>query len=272
MEEPGMGRRTYAVWAGLLRALLALGVAVFPVHAQSADVLDLSIEADTVLPEPGHQWLVVILVDHPVPVEVRVRPPAFPPSLHLERVRVLPRVKGDSRQTTVEYEFSVLWENSFTLGSFEINVPGKRGLTQPFAVRPAGSASSNAPVALLLPRLFWTMDQPPSPNAGSPPKALHTGEAAELALRYVYPPGGSLPPEIRSQSAAAWSYRPTLPENAILEVLPGPPQPDAVPETGVLLRLRVIPLKGPAFSLRETRLTLNGHPLTVPSLEAPIAP
>jgi hypothetical protein len=95
---------------------------------------------------------------------------------------------------------------------------------------------------------------------------------AEIALRYEYPSGASLPAETRAQSASAWSYRPGLPVNAIMETLPGPPLPDPAPapdrgETGVLLRLRVIPLEGRLLALPETRLILAGLSLSVPPLE-----
>jgi hypothetical protein len=161
----------------------------------------------------------------------------------------------------VECDFVVLREADFTLGPFEVAVPGKRGLTRPFTVYAAGSASP-LPEDAALPRLFWD----------APQDALRIGGAAEIALRYEYPPGASLPVETRSQSAAAWSYRPGLPVNAILETLSGPPLPDPAPapglgETGVLLRLRIIPLEGRLLSLPETRLILSGRSLNVPPLE-----
>jgi hypothetical protein len=60
--------------------------------------------------------------------------------------------------------------------------------------------------------------------------------------------------------------------NAIMELLPGPPLPgppaaSGQSETGVQLRLRVIPLEGPALTLPETRLVLAGSRLNVPGLE-----
>jgi hypothetical protein len=263
-------------------AFAALILAVSPLAAQTGggDTLKLSIEADPVPPEPGRLWSVVILADHPTPAEVRVQAPALPSLLRLERVRILPRVSDGVRQTAVEYEFFVIREGPFTLGSFEISAGGKRGLTPPLTIRSAGPSTQAA--SPLLPRLFWAAPAPAaSPNTGSGgrtmPGALRVGEAAEIVLRYAYPPGGRLSTEPRLQSAAAWSYRPAPPENAILEILPGPPRPDPSPptgnsqgETGVLLRLRVIPLEGPTLSLGETRLILDGRPLTVPTLELPI--
>jgi hypothetical protein len=167
----------------------------------------------------------------------------------------------------VEYDFLVLKEASFTLGSFELSVPGKRGLTPPFTVRAGGPGAQGGG-----PRLFWAFPPPLSPAAsGGRPGDLRTGEAAEIALCYEYPPGASLPAEARSQTAASWSYRPAPPVNAILELLPGPPQPGPPAggqgESGVLLRLRIIPLEGPSVSLPETRLTLAGSSLAVPALE-----
>jgi hypothetical protein len=252
-----------------LAAAFAAVLALFPgrpvsLCAQSGDgVLGVSIEAEPVLGEAGSIWTMTILVDHSVPAEVRLQPPALPASLRPERVRILPRTDGGVRRTVVEYDFLVLRKSPFTLGPFELNVPGKRGLTLPFAVRAAGPTGSDRDPAL--PRLFW---------AASPSGVLRTGEPAEIALCYTYPPGGSLPDEARSQSAASWSYRPAPPVNAILEVLPGPPLPGppAEGETGVLLRLRIIPLGGTALSLPETRLVLAGSPLSVPGLELRIDP
>jgi hypothetical protein len=232
-------------------------------------VLGLGIEAELVLDEVGSIWTVTILVDHPVSAEVRVQPPALPSSLHLERVRVLPKTGGGVRRTLVEYDFLVLRKDTFTLGSFEVSVPGKRGLTPPLTIHAVASGSPGMDGDLSFPRLFWAA---PSGGGQGPPATLRTGEPAEIALWYVYPPGVSLPAEARSQSAVSWYYRPALPVNAILEILPGPPLPGPLAasghgETGVLLRLRIIPLEGPALSLPETRLILAGSSLTVPALE-----
>jgi hypothetical protein len=219
----------------------------------------LSVEAEPVLGKAGSIWTVTILVRHPDPAEVRVKAPALPSSLRLERARIQPRLSGGVRQTVVEYDFLVLREAGFTLGSFELTVPGKRGLTRPFTVSAIGPQT---PDDTPLPRLFWA----------APPDTLRIGEAAEIALRYEYPPGASLSAETRSQSAASWSYHPALPVNAILEVLPGPPLPGPVSdpgqgETGILLRLHVIPLEGRLLSLPETSLTLDDRLLAVPPLE-----
>jgi hypothetical protein len=257
------------VFAVLLALLSGRPVSL---HAQSGGgVLGLSVEADPVLGEAGGIWTVTILVDHPVSAEVRIQPPVLPSSLRLERIRVSSRTGAGIRRTVVECDFLVLKEKPFTLGSFELSVPGKRGLTPPLTVRAAASGSPGTQGDTPLPRLFW---EAPAISGGGQgqPAALRTGEPAEIALCYAYPPGVSLPAEVRSQSAVSWSYRPVPPVNAILEVLPGPPQSASPPvpgqgETGVLLRLRIIPLEGPSLSLPETRLILAGNPLNVPALE-----
>jgi hypothetical protein len=241
-------------------------------HAQSGGgVLDLSVEADPVLSEAGSLWTVIILVDYPVPSEVRMQPPALPSSLRLERIRVASRTDAGIRRTVVECDFLVLREESFTLGSFELSVPGKRALTPPLTVYAAVSGSPGTRGDTSFPRLFWAAAAVSGGGRGQL-GALRTGEASEIVLCYAYPPGISLPAEARSQSAASWSYRPAPPVNAIMEVLPGPPLPGSPPisgqgETGVLLRLRIIPLWGPILSLPETRLILAGNPLNVPALE-----
>jgi hypothetical protein len=234
-------------------------------------------EAGPVLGGEGSIWTVTILADHPVPAEVRVQPPDLPPSLRLEQIRISPRASGGTRRTAVAYDFLVLKETSFTLGPFELSAPGKRGSTLPFTVRAASSGLREPDGGPPPPRLFWASPVPRSPAvSGILPDALRIGEAAEIDLCYEYPPGASLPEEARSQTAAAWSYRPALPVNAILEIMPGPPQtgsPSAPGrgESGVLLRLRLIPLEGPSLSLPETRLTLAGASLAVPALELRLA-
>ncbi|MDR1353048.1 MAG: hypothetical protein LBK05_07185 [Treponema sp.] len=286
-----MGRKRNPVRAGLL-AVFAAALALFPAHpagigAQTGgggsnsggggnSSLGVSIRAEPVLGAAGSIWTVTILADHPAPAEVRVRPPDLPPSLRLERVRISPQASGGARRTVVEYDFLVLREAPFTLGPFELSAPGKRGLTQPFTVRAAGLREPGGD--LPLPRLFWAFPPPSSPAvSGGQPGPLRIGKAAEIALCYEYPPNASLPAEARSQNAAAWSYRPGLPVNAILEILPGPPQTGspAAPgrgESGVLLRFRLIPLEGRTLSLPETRLTLAGRALAVPALDLIISP
>jgi hypothetical protein len=200
-------------------------------------------------PEAGSPWTVSILVDYPNPAEVRVTPPDLPPSLTMDQIRSLPGLsEGGERRTLVELQFIPRQGGVFTLPPFEVFAPGKRALTPALSLRvsgPAGAGGGNFSLA-------W--DRPPA--------FLVVGEARTLSLGALDREGGSAP-------ALPPGFRMEAPANAILEALP---LDEAGREGGTVLRLRVIPLEGPALNLPALRFSYQGRTLDIPPLRVPVSP
>ena len=120
MEKQGMGRGKRFFCFGLLILLFLL----MPAGAEEGEIPEVRIETFPVNPTVNNPWSIFVLVRHPNPLEVNVKPPNFPPSLVLERVRADTRfIVDDERWTRVEFRFVSLREGELTLGPFEVETP-----------------------------------------------------------------------------------------------------------------------------------------------------
>jgi hypothetical protein len=202
--------------------------------------LEIFLETLPEIPEVQVPWRVLVLVNHPVPSEVLIRAPEFPPSLGLESIRIGIRYDTDSAAywTVVEYLFIPREGGPLTLGSFEVEAPGGRGLSPALNLRVRGGVSRNR-----MPHLVWEA-----------PPALRVGEGAILTLRLL---------DGDPETPLPRSFRPDLPANGVLE---------ALSPAGEELRFRVIPLEGPSLTLKAAALSYGGRSLPVPPLEIPVLP
>jgi len=125
----------------------------------------------------------------------------------------------------VEYTFIPTGTGTLTLGPFEVQVPGKRGLT---GLQTLSIQGPNGPGPIYSPRLFWT-GLPEVPRVGSP---MYSGIAS-----------GSSDPEA-SPGGAVTDLVVDLVEDALVESLP---VTDEERERGLLYRIRCIPLKSGDF-------------------------
>jgi hypothetical protein len=254
MEEPGMDRGRH-IGAGLLTArplflIMALGLFFFsPSPAAQTPPAGPRIlqETDPPAPEAGGRWTLTILVDHPRPGEVEVRPPRFPGALFPEQNRRESRLVENRRWTAVEYRFVAAEPGAVTLPPFEIITPGGMSRTAPLGliIRAAGDGAGE-----FRPRLEWE----------PLPARLETGKPREIFLRLAgWDPRRPLP------GAAVFS--PPVPPGVILEAgEPGPGDREA----GRVLRLRIIPLSGPRFTLPGRSVRYEGLLLDIPPLSIPV--
>jgi hypothetical protein len=205
----------------------------------------------------GTPWLLTILVDHPFPDELEIRAPPFPESLVLDTVRRdlrfirWPADRG-GRWTAVEYRFIPVRGGKARLGPFEVRGPWGSLTAGPVTVEVR--AEENSRGEKRGPLFSWRA-----------PPGLRTGEAAFLDLLAI-PGEGPLPDPAL--------FVPAVPPGAILERAPSD-----IP-AGVFLRLRVVPLAPPLFSLppyqvrqvREDRQGRGGHTVfEIPPLVIPVA-
>jgi hypothetical protein len=224
----------------------------FGAASEPEEPLAVVVQTDPAVPKQNTPWTVLILIDHPSPSEVVIHPPVFPPSLVLEQVRMEPRVlrspgTANRRWTMAEFLFIPQKAGPLTLGPFEVIVPGKRALTEEFALRIRWEDGSNREYH---PQVFW------EPY----PAVLEAGETAELFL--------TISDWNPQEELGEFPYRMEAPENAVLEELP---VTEAERERGTLLHLRLIPLGGPAVSLGPKHFHYQGRLLTAPGIDIRIA-
>jgi hypothetical protein len=237
-----------------LTLLLFLPVFTGTSQEGGGDALGISIVSSPDNPVTGGTWTVTILVEHPVPRDVTVKPPRFPPALVLERVRTESRAlsrpgRSDeagpadepTRWTAVEFLFTLREPGEIVLEPFEIIAGGRSGVSREISVRvreAPGTPRRQVPV------FRW---QTPLPE-------LTVGEAAELRLVLSGWEGGKKEP--------ADFFKGKAPLNAILEEL----TPIGPPGGGEFVYpLRIIPLEEIVVFDRFS-FQWEGLSLTVPSL------
>ncbi|MDR2096244.1 MAG: hypothetical protein LBP76_12135 [Treponema sp.] len=198
-------------------------------------------------------WTITVLVNHPYPQQIQVQPPNLPPSLSLQRIRVDARsIRGrdsiNERWTAAEFLFIPQAAGLLKVGPFQIIGQGKRTATAEITrtIRPSAVANpSNRP------SLVWE----------AVPRQLKIGEQGEFTLRIRNKDPRKPIPEVQL-------YRQKLPLNAILEEFT-PSQAER--NTGIVLRIRLIPLEGSEVSLSSGYLPYEGYALQVPAVRIPIS-
>jgi hypothetical protein len=201
------------------------------------------VETDAAPLRIGEAWTLIIYVDHPVPAELGIELPDFPPYLSLERLRVLPWTGEDGSQgSKVECDLLPLYGGEGEIPPLGIRAPGRRGFSPPIPAVVRGAEPPRPPV------LTWIL----------PPFPLRSGEAFEVWL---------------AGASGEADYRPLPPPNALVEALP----PDLAGSSGgrsrrPLLGLRVTPLEGSSVILEPFPLRLEDWTLQSPRLELPLLP
>lgn len=195
-------------------------------------------------PVSGDVWTLTLLVDHPRPGELEVRPPSFPPGLIPDTTRREPRLRGNERWTALEYRFILRDSGPLNLGPFEISSPRGRTFSAPLSldIGPAGGD-----VRL---RTVWEL---------VPPR-LAIGEDLEF---YLTIPGW----DSRTPLPVPALLLPPAPPGCILEALE--PRPGDR-EAGRALRLRLVPLAAGEFSLPARTVRSGNFLLELPALRIPV--
>ena len=254
--EKRMGRRLKPCLAGLL---IIFGITSFSVSAQEGggwpDQNALIIETSGIPDNPsaGGNWTLTIMVDHPVTHEVLVRPPRFPESFILERVRTesrLLRQAGDaaaltesSRWTAVEFLFTVQSAGSFTIAPFAVEAGTKQAVTDAIAIRVTPAPAAAGPA---LPFMRWD----------NTPSVLTVGIQAELTL--------ALHNWDRSKPLPGSLLQGRVPEKFILEE-------SAPVDAGVIrYQLRIIPLEAVDFDLGPLSVIGEGIIIQIPRITIPV--
>jgi hypothetical protein len=220
--------------------------------------LGVSILSSPENPVTGGSWTVTILVEHPVPREVSVKPPRFPPSLSLERVRSESRLltrpgrideagppPDPGRWTAVEFLFTILTPGEIILEPFEAAAAGRSAVTREISILVRGDTPRRSS-----PVFRWETPVP-----------LTIGEAAELRLLLINWERGKEAPRDFLKGKA--------PLNAILEES----SPAGPLEGGEFIyRLRIIPLEETGVVLGPFSFQWEGVSLNVPSLSVRVKP
>ena len=277
MEKQGMDRRKRRVRAGLLVSLLLLSAVFQPTTlradedesaggkpeqaetrpggaasentpASEAAPLEIRIETTPANPMVNNPWAISLLVNHPLPSQVDVTPPRFPPSLILERVRTETRTVAQSgRWTRVEFLFTPQSAGTVTVGSFEVKIPDQKAASEETTVRFRAAAGT---VVRYNPRFRWSAPVPSIPS----------GYRGELLLEL-----SGWDPLLDAPSGF---FGGKVPVNVILE--------EGLPvNTGAgvyLYTIGITPLEDNEISLDPVSFRASTYSLSVPGIKVSVLP
>ena len=260
MEKQGMERRKRTGRAGLLIFLLILifGPALFRdgglwaeegAAGEEDKPLIVRIEASPANPIVNGLWSIFVLVNHPSPSEVNVKPPRFPSSMLLERVRTETRSVQGERWTRVEFLFTPQRTATVTLEPFVVTVQNRQAESSAISVRFREEVRT---AKRYDPRFRWVNPASPFP----------VGEQGEIFLELT-----NWDPQ---KNAPRGFLQGRAPRNAILEE--GSPAEGG--EGFFRYAVSFIPLEGSeiilgAFSFQAEGYTLNVSGITIPVLPSP---
>jgi hypothetical protein len=198
-----------------------------------------------------------LVVTHPNPEEIYVQPPGFNDAFRMERMRTEVRLVSDITRSSDQYtvfEFLLIPDKAGLqeIGSFEVKVLGKTKLSNPMTVYvQAAEENFNA-------RLKWFWRDGLIAAADS----VNVGAAYETVLRIISWEKGSPYPKTFPALVDA-------PENAIVEELPLSKNDR---DTGIVLRLRIIPLDGKAVNINAKSVEYEKSRIEIPAFTIKVLP
>jgi len=216
-------------------------------NGESLSPLEVQIETTPANPVVNNPWSINVLVNHPNPQEVEVRPPPFPSSLALERFRSEARFVQGERWTRVEYLFTPRRAGAFTLEPFEVLIHDRRALTREFFVRVRDEAQT---VTRYTPRFRWLLAAP----------SVFSGGKLDLLLELTdWDP---------LEDAPRFIFQGRAPENAILEES----FPVNSDEKVIRYTISVIALGESSITLEPFTGVSGNYVLNVPGIEISVLP
>jgi len=209
--------------------------------------LELRLETSPANPTVNNPWTISILVNHPRSAEVNVKPPRFPPSLILERVRSDVRALEGGRWTRVEFLFTPQKTGIIALEPFGVTVQGQQAETAGINVR---FREETQTVKRYNPRFRWVNPVPPLP----------AGERGEIFLELT-----NWDPE---KDVPRFFLHGRAPRNAILDE----GAPSKAGEGIVRYPVSIIPLEGNKVTIDPISFQAEGYTLAVPEITVPVLP
>ena len=250
MEKQGMGKRGRLVRAGFLTILLFFFPGSFLSSQETMegneDPLELRTETFPAYPIANSSWSLVVLVNHPNPLDIDIIPPQFPPHLVLEVVRTGSRFVAGERWTSVEYSFTPLMAGELVLESFAVRAAGRQASTAIINAQVQPPAEARR----FYPAFRWLEPFPPIPR----------GERGELFLELSdWDPQRNVPRGI---------FQGRAPRNAILnEAIPA-----GAGEGVYRYAITVIPLEENGVTLEAFSFQTAGFFLTIPEITVVVLP
>jgi hypothetical protein len=189
-------------------------------------------------------FILVMQINHPEPLEVKLEAPDFEGACTLDMLRSTMYIRsgtGDEAEKWTELELFItpMLAGKLQIGSFMILTPGQSIWTQPIELNVLPEESSAAP------KLVW---------GGI--KTIQQGTSGEAYLRITGLDGRQLPPESLPVHIAA-------PKNAIVEPLKLTGDDK---HSGIVFRIRVTPLDEKTVNLGPVKFDYEKWTLAVPAL------
>ena len=214
--------------------------------AQETETEEVPFVSVTVSPDiltPNTLFNLTFIIDYPDPNEVTVTAPAFPASLTLNQIVRYPVMTESRMRTVVEYRLTANRGGIITLDSFSINMPQASIQTGSFAIRIQNPAIEQR---FITPRLYWEGAQ-----TGGARKA---GDRITLILRAQ---------NWTSRQPPSSFFMPEVPRGVILS---SQNISAAERESGILLKMTLIPLSAGDFNLSARVLEYENIRFEIPAL------
>ena len=253
MEKQGMEKRKRILRPGLLIFTLLYCLQAGYLFSQSGSLaedlpsLEVRVETMPANPAVNSAWSVYIYVNHSQPQEVKIKPPQFPSSLSLERVRTEGRLVGEERWTRIEFLFTPLRAGEVIIEPFEIGVSDRQAFTDEIHSR---FREETKTVRRYNPRLRWQ----------SPVLPLQQGVQNEFIIELT--DWDSL------KKVPSGFFRARVPRNAILEEnLPLKSEADVY-----RYNIIILPLEESDVVLEPFSFNHEGYTMSVPGMTFKVLP
>jgi hypothetical protein len=195
-----------------------------------------------------------IIVNHSAPDEVYIEPPDFHDAFRIERLRVETRFVFDSpregnRWTVFEFLLTAVEAGAQRLDPFQITVFEETVMTNPISIQ-VREENPNAKISFA-----WF-----GANGRSGVYPVRMGDSREFVLRVT---------NWEKTAYPAIQLRIEAPQNAIIEELPLSKNDR---DTGIILRLQIIPLDENPVNINKQIVYYEKNPLEIPPLQISVLP
>ena len=240
------GRRFYRT--GFLIVLLIIAAAA---SAEESPMVSVTINPGrptaTLAVDTDRQFTMTFIIDYPTPDDVLIIEPSFPVSLSIDRIAKFTRIYNAQVRTVIEYSFVANNFGLISLGLFTVHTPAGTTEAGPFFFQISAPEPQQR---IMTARLSWE----------GIPNQIAAGDRVTFTLRASEWSSPQPPPAF---------FLPEAPQGVILSLQP---VTAAERQSGIVMRLLLIPLAPGDFRLPARVLQFENTRFEIPALNIRVTP